>query len=140
LAIASQHRGVVIGCSIAAALAGFFFGWFPGADLGFLTVIWVIGFAVILATSPLDQLKAPALRILMALMGAGFVIAFGIEIVTKLTLPIFFIVNPILNALATYRMLRTASKLFASDDSEELGSNVFTNILAVLGLIFAGAS
>jgi hypothetical protein len=140
LAIAPQHRPVVVGCSIAAGIVGLVFGWFPGADLGFLAAIWLVGLAIILATSPLDQLRVPVFRILMALIGAGFIIAFGVEVVTKLTLPVFFIVNPILNALATYRMLRTASKLFASDDAEELSSNVFANIVAVLGLIFAGAS
>jgi hypothetical protein len=140
MAIASQHNGIVIGCSVAAAAAGLFFGWFPGADLGFLSVIWTVGFLLILGNSQLDRLSTPLFRILMALLGAGFIVAFGVELVTNLTLPIFFIVNPILNAVATYRMLRSASKLLASDDGEELGSNVFTNVMAVLGLIFTGSS
>ncbi len=136
MAIAVQHQGIVGVCSILAAIVGLIFGWAPGADLGFLGIIWTVGFLMILFTSPLAQIKWVVLRLFVALMTAGLIIGFGVEVVTKLTLPIYWIVNPILNALATYRILRTASKLFASDDSEEFGSNVFANIIAIIGLIF----
>jgi hypothetical protein len=140
MAIAKEHNGIVIAASILAGIVGLIFGWFPGADLGFLLCIWMISFVLILSKSTVSKLRAPVARFFMALLASGFIVAAGVELVTKLTLPIFFIVNPILNALATYRILRTASKLFASDDPEELSSTFFQNVLAVLALIFGFAN
>lgn len=72
----------------------------------------------------------------VTLLTAGFILSAGIEVVSFVTLPIYLVVNPILNGLATYRILRTTSKLFASSDSEELFSSFGGSVLSVLGEVF----
>jgi hypothetical protein len=42
------------------------------------------------------------------------------------SLPVFFIVNPILDAIATYRILRSIAKLYVKKDREEVTSNVLS--------------
>jgi hypothetical protein len=139
MSIAPEHDGIVIGFSILAGVIGALLGWFPGSDLIGLSIVWIVGFSLILAKSDVARLKSPTTRILLALIGAAFVIATGVEIASGLALPFFLVVNPFLNAFATYRILRTASKLFASDDPEELSSNLFSNVVSVLSLV-AGVS
>jgi len=140
MAIAEAHKGIVVGATVISAIIGALLGWFPGSDLIGLSILWGISFSLILTKSDLSKLKSPVIRVFMALIGAGFIIATGIEIASGLTLPLYLLINPLLNAFATYRLLRVASKLLASEDVEELSSNFFANILSVLGLIVGTSS
>jgi hypothetical protein len=73
---------------------------------------------------------------MLVLMTVGFILSLGIEIVSAMTLPFFYVINPILNYLATYRILRTASKLYARNDGEELFSNFGTSFVSSMSSVF----
>jgi hypothetical protein len=134
MAIDARHSSIVYTFTIFASIGGLF-SPFPGADVAFLTALWAVGIFMILSSSS-SNIRAPKLRFFLVLLTAGVILSAGIELVSFITLPIYLVVNPILNGLATYRILRTTSKLFASSDSEELFSSFGASVLSVLGEVF----
>jgi len=124
--IDDRFRGIVVSISIAAAIAGFLFGAFPGSDIPILLVLWGAGISIIILRSDEQGIAEHWFRILLVFGFVYVILSADIATVQALTLPVFFIVNPILNGVATYRILRATSKLFARRDLEENTSSAFT--------------
>ena len=135
MSIDKRHSSIVYISSFLAAGIGLIFGLAPGADIGFLMLLWSISIFRIIHRSDAD-LHRPTLRFFLVMITVGFVISLGIEIVSALTLPLFYVINPLLNYFATYRILRTTSKLFAKNDNEELFSSFGAGFVSVLGKVF----
>lgn len=138
MALDPRHSGIVYVCSGLAALAGLLFGAIPGSDLFFLVTIWSVGSFLIIVTSSETSPLSFTIRLLLAVLTAAFALGLGTELATLVALPIFWIVNPLMNFFFTYRVLRAFSKLFARQDPEEITSSVATLFASILRMIFGG--
>jgi hypothetical protein len=138
MALEPKHSGIVQTCSILAAIAGLVFGAVPGSDLVFLILIWLVGSILILSSRTPTGFMWFTIKLVLAVLTAGITLGVGVEIATFVTLPIFWLINPLLNYLATYRVLRAFSKLFARKDPEEVTSSVASLLFAILKMVFFG--
>lgn len=124
--IEDRFRGIVVTLSILAGIAGILFGALPGSDIPILLFLWSIGIVLIIQRSDSRSISQHWFRILLVVGFVYVILSAGIAAVQTLTLPLFFIVNPVLDAIATYRILRATAKLFTRRDLEENTSNAFT--------------
>jgi hypothetical protein len=135
MSIDPRFSQTVQNLSIVAAVVGLLLGWVPGSDIVGLLLIWIVGVVMIAGEAGDKNASQHLLKISLIVIGAGFIFAAGVEVVTGLSLPIFFIVNPILDYIATYRVLRAAAKLYAKEDSEEIFNNIISSIFTMFKYI-----
>jgi hypothetical protein len=135
MAIDPRFTGIVQGCAIVAAVIGLLLGWLPGTDIVGLLVLWFIGFVLILDAAGVQDIFEHWFKLVLTIVGAGFIFAAGVEIARDLTLPVFYVVNPILDYIATYRVLRAAAKLYAKSDPEETLSQVLSSVWSLIKII-----
>lgn len=135
MAMESKYKGWVIFYSCVAAAIGLVVGWFPGSDIVGLLFLWVFAIAHIIRISGFSELNQFFGRLIIMVVAAGFLFASGVELASTIGILLFFVINPVLNYVATYRVLRAASKLFARQDAEESLSNFFGSAFDLIGLI-----
>jgi len=124
--IDDRFRGIVITISVLAAIGGLIFGVVPGSDIPILLILWTVGIVLIVSRIDRFSLSEHWFRLVLVSLFVYVILSAGIATVQTLTLPLFFVVNPILDGIATYRILRATAKLFTRRDVEETTSTGFT--------------